>query len=170
MKATWATRHRAAPAVSSPAPPRRNGTKVVAEVQNGLGYLPAAIPPAGVTFTYDVRNVTLNLRGAVQGDGTFAPAKLVVNDFAINAGGWQLTKHPRLLGDTTGDGRADPRRVWRRWGVDLGVGGRGRAAGRLTPGLVRFPNPPGARPLAVAVGHHQRAGIRGSTSRGPLPL
>jgi hypothetical protein len=41
------------------------------------------------------------------GDGTFAPAKLVVNNFAINGGGWQVAQHPRLLGDTTGDGRAD---------------------------------------------------------------
>jgi hypothetical protein len=41
------------------------------------------------------------------GDGTFAAPKLVVNNFAIGAGGWQLARHPRMLADTTGDRRAD---------------------------------------------------------------
>ena len=36
-------------------------TKVVAEVQNGLGFLSAANPLAGISFTYDIRNVTLTV-------------------------------------------------------------------------------------------------------------
>jgi hypothetical protein len=34
-------------------------TKVVAEVQNGLTFLSTANPLAGITFTYDIQNVTL---------------------------------------------------------------------------------------------------------------
>jgi len=41
------------------------------------------------------------------GDGTFAPPVLVVNNFGYNAGGWRVDRHPRLLADTTGGGRAD---------------------------------------------------------------
>ena len=33
--------------------------------------------------------------------------QLVVRNFGYNAGGWRVDKHPRLLADTTGDGRAD---------------------------------------------------------------
>ncbi|MEU1028305.1 RICIN domain-containing protein [Streptomyces mirabilis] len=39
-------------------------------------------------------------------DGTFEPAKLVLNDFGT-AQGWTATKHLRLLADVTGDGNAD---------------------------------------------------------------
>jgi hypothetical protein len=31
----------------------------------------------------------------------------VINDLGYNAGGWRVERHPRLLADTTGDGRAD---------------------------------------------------------------
>ncbi|RXW19942.1 hypothetical protein EST38_g5909 [Candolleomyces aberdarensis] len=37
------------------------------------------------------------------GNGTFAPARPVLNDFAINAGGWKLNRHLRLLADVNGD-------------------------------------------------------------------
>jgi FG-GAP-like repeat/Ricin-type beta-trefoil lectin domain-like len=40
------------------------------------------------------------------GDGTFAPAKLVLNDYG-HAQGWTGTKHLRLLADVTGDGTPD---------------------------------------------------------------
>jgi hypothetical protein len=33
--------------------------------------------------------------------------QLLVRNFGRDAGGWQVDRHPRLLGDTTGDGRAD---------------------------------------------------------------
>jgi hypothetical protein len=42
-----------------------------------------------------------------QANGTFAPPQLVVGNFAYNAGGWRVEKHPRFMADTTGDGRAD---------------------------------------------------------------
>jgi hypothetical protein len=41
------------------------------------------------------------------GDGTFAPARLVLNDFGFDAGGWRLDRHLRFLGDVTGDGILD---------------------------------------------------------------
>ncbi|MFF9457716.1 FG-GAP-like repeat-containing protein [Streptomyces flaveolus] len=41
-----------------------------------------------------------------RGDGTFEPAKLVLNDFGL-AQGWTGTKHLRLLADVTGDGTPD---------------------------------------------------------------
>ncbi|MGB6847938.1 MAG: FG-GAP-like repeat-containing protein, partial [Thermoanaerobaculia bacterium] len=41
------------------------------------------------------------------GDGTFQPAQLVVNNFGYSAGGWRVDSHPRMLADLTGDGRAD---------------------------------------------------------------
>ena len=41
------------------------------------------------------------------GDGTFEPAKLVLDKFGYEAGGWRVEKHPRFLADLTGDGRAD---------------------------------------------------------------
>ena len=31
----------------------------------------------------------------------------MVDNFGYNAGGWRVDRHPRLLADTTGDGRAD---------------------------------------------------------------
>jgi hypothetical protein len=41
------------------------------------------------------------------GDGTFGAPQLVVANFAYNAGGWRVEKHPRFLADVTGDGRPD---------------------------------------------------------------
>ncbi|MGW5118227.1 FG-GAP-like repeat-containing protein [Streptomyces noursei] len=41
-----------------------------------------------------------------RGDGTFGPAKLVLNDFGL-AQGWTSGKHLRFLGDVTGDGNPD---------------------------------------------------------------
>ncbi|KUL55361.1 hypothetical protein ADL22_00210 [Streptomyces sp. NRRL F-4489] len=41
-----------------------------------------------------------------RGDGTFEPAKLVLNDFGL-AQGWTGAKHLRLLADVTGDGNPD---------------------------------------------------------------
>jgi len=40
------------------------------------------------------------------GDGTFQPIKLVLNDFGYQQG-WRVQKHPRYVVDLTGDGRAD---------------------------------------------------------------
>ena len=42
-----------------------------------------------------------------QPSGGFGPAFPVLNDFTIDAGGWHVDQHPRLLGDDNGDGRAD---------------------------------------------------------------
>jgi hypothetical protein len=41
-----------------------------------------------------------------KGDGTFEPPQFVLADFGVKSG-WQVEKHPRLLADLTGDGRAD---------------------------------------------------------------
>jgi hypothetical protein len=41
------------------------------------------------------------------GNGTFQDAQLVVADFGAEAGGWHVDRHPRLLADITGNGRAD---------------------------------------------------------------
>jgi hypothetical protein len=41
------------------------------------------------------------------GDGTFQKARPVVTSFAYSAGGWRVDRHPRILADLTGDGRAD---------------------------------------------------------------
>ncbi|WP_329230599.1 hypothetical protein [Streptomyces canus] len=41
------------------------------------------------------------------GDGTFQAMNLAINNFGYNAGSWRVDRHPRLLADTTGDGRAD---------------------------------------------------------------
>lgn len=41
------------------------------------------------------------------GNGTFQPPKLVLESFGYNAGGWRIDKHPRVVGDLTGDGRLD---------------------------------------------------------------
>ncbi len=46
-------------------------------------------------------------RSVAQPDGSFGPVEFVVADFGYNAGGWRVESHPRLLADTTGDGRAD---------------------------------------------------------------
>lgn len=43
-----------------------------------------------------------------QSDGTFSTTgQPVVRNLAYNAGGWRVDRHPRLLGDINGDGRAD---------------------------------------------------------------
>jgi hypothetical protein len=42
-----------------------------------------------------------------QADGSFSPPTMVVANFGYNAGGWRVDMHPRLMADTTGDGRAD---------------------------------------------------------------
>jgi len=42
-----------------------------------------------------------------QADGTFDALRLVVANFGYDAGGWRIERHPRMLADTTGDGRAD---------------------------------------------------------------
>jgi len=42
------------------------------------------------------------------GDGTFQdPPKRVLDNFAYNAGGWRVERHPRFLADVTGDRSAD---------------------------------------------------------------
>ncbi|KAJ2923959.1 hypothetical protein H1R20_g13136, partial [Candolleomyces eurysporus] len=41
------------------------------------------------------------------GDGTYAPARLVLKDFGFNAGGWRLDRHLRFLADVNGDGIPD---------------------------------------------------------------
>jgi hypothetical protein len=41
------------------------------------------------------------------GNGTFQAPKKVVDNFAYEAGGWRVEKHPRFLADLTGDKRAD---------------------------------------------------------------
>ena len=38
-----------------------------------------------------------------QGDGKFGPTQLALNNFAVNTGGWNLTKHLRFLADVNGD-------------------------------------------------------------------
>ena len=40
-------------------------------------------------------------------DGTFDTPGLVVTTFGASAGGWSIHRHPRMLADTTGNGRAD---------------------------------------------------------------
>ncbi len=41
------------------------------------------------------------------GNGTFQPAQLVIQDFGYTAGGWRVDRHPRLLADLNGDGLMD---------------------------------------------------------------
>jgi hypothetical protein len=41
------------------------------------------------------------------GNGTFQAPQMVVDNFAYNAGGWRVERHPRFLAEVTGDGRAD---------------------------------------------------------------
>jgi hypothetical protein len=41
------------------------------------------------------------------GNGTFAPLQLAIDNFGYSAGGWRVEKHPRFLADLTGDGVAD---------------------------------------------------------------
>ncbi|KAJ2933648.1 hypothetical protein H1R20_g3457, partial [Candolleomyces eurysporus] len=41
------------------------------------------------------------------GSGTYGPARLVLNDFGVDAGGWRLDQHLRFLADVNGDGNLD---------------------------------------------------------------
>jgi hypothetical protein len=41
------------------------------------------------------------------GNGTFQNPQLVVSNFGYNAGGWRVDRHPRILADVNGDGKAD---------------------------------------------------------------
>ncbi len=41
------------------------------------------------------------------GDGTFQAPQMVVGNFGLDAGGWDVNRHPRFMADVTGDGRAD---------------------------------------------------------------
>ena len=41
------------------------------------------------------------------GNGTFQAPQMVIANFAYNAGGWRVEKHPRFLADMNGDGRLD---------------------------------------------------------------
>ncbi len=41
------------------------------------------------------------------GDGTFQPAKLVIQNFGYVAGGWRVERYPRFVVDLTGSGTAD---------------------------------------------------------------
>ena len=40
-------------------------------------------------------------------NGTFTAPQVGVANYAYNVGGWRVEKHPRLLADVNGDGRAD---------------------------------------------------------------
>ena len=41
------------------------------------------------------------------GDGTFGPPQLVVNNFGYDAGGCRVEQHPRLLANVVGENHAD---------------------------------------------------------------
>ena len=41
------------------------------------------------------------------GNGTFQPVASVIDSFCIGAGRWRIDKHPRIVADLTGDGKAD---------------------------------------------------------------
>ncbi|RXW23570.1 hypothetical protein EST38_g2295 [Candolleomyces aberdarensis] len=41
------------------------------------------------------------------GSGTYAPARLVINDFGFINGGWKLDRHLRFLADVNGNGNLD---------------------------------------------------------------
>ncbi len=45
--------------------------------------------------------------GRNKGDDTFHPVVSVIDNFCVDAGGWQIDSHPRIVADLTGDGRAD---------------------------------------------------------------
>jgi len=40
-------------------------------------------------------------------DGTYEAPRMVIANYAFNAGGWRVDQHPRFLADINGDGRAD---------------------------------------------------------------
>jgi hypothetical protein len=80
---------------------------------NGAGYGTGTVPSASLAdITGDNRTdlVGFNTFGVVSavssGNGTFAQSRHVIADFGFNSG-WRTDKHPRLLADITGDGRAD---------------------------------------------------------------
>ncbi|SFR27869.1 Repeat domain-containing protein [Lentzea waywayandensis] len=80
---------------------------------NGAGYGTGTVPSASrADITADQRAdlVGFNTFGVVSavslGNGTFAQSRHVVADFGFNRG-WRTDRHPRLLADITGDGRAD---------------------------------------------------------------
>jgi hypothetical protein len=58
--------------------------------------------PDIVGFGFESVWTALNKR-----DGTFQPARPVLDGFCENAGGWRVADHLRFLADLTGDGRAD---------------------------------------------------------------
>jgi hypothetical protein len=39
--------------------------------------------------------------------GTYEAPRMVIANYAFNAGGWRVDQHPRFLADINGDGRAD---------------------------------------------------------------
>ncbi len=41
------------------------------------------------------------------GDGTFQPPNVVINNLGYQAGGWRVDEHPRFVVDLNGDGCAD---------------------------------------------------------------
>ena len=45
--------------------------------------------------------------GAAQPSAGFSQPQVGVANYAYNVGGWRVEKHPRLLADVNGDGRAD---------------------------------------------------------------
>ncbi len=65
-----------------------------------------------------------------RGDGTFEPARLVVEDFGFDHG-WRVDQHPRFVVDITGDGRADI----------VGFGDAGVYVSPVTPATATSPSP-----------------------------
>lgn len=59
----------------------------------------------GTPSGFDVE--TVSAPGATIDVTTGNGVTLVVNNFGYSAGGWRVDLHPRVLADTTGDGRAD---------------------------------------------------------------
>ena len=45
--------------------------------------------------------------GHNNGNGTFAPARAVIDSFCYSAGGWHVDQHPRFIADLTGDKKVD---------------------------------------------------------------
>lgn len=77
------------------------------------GWLPSRHPRVLADVTGDGRPDIVGFADAGvvvsrnNGDGTFAEPRLVLGAFGYKAGGWLVEKHPRMLVDLTGDGRAD---------------------------------------------------------------
>ncbi|MER8235150.1 FG-GAP-like repeat-containing protein [Streptomyces sp. NPDC094049] len=80
----------------------------VAQGWRSVAEHPRFLAPATVGGTPDL--VGFGPQGVVvargRGDGTFEPARIVLNDFG-SAQGWTSAKHLRFLTDVTGDGRPD---------------------------------------------------------------